>query len=298
VSPAAAGLFTRAIIESGPFLGPLHHTRTLAEAEARGDAFAAKLGCDKAPDVAACLRAKTIAQVLAAIPANLLEAGDLPWAPIVDGDLIPTQPADAIAAGRFNQVAVINGSNRDEERLMLAFGKPLSAQQYIQSVKERAGNAAPRRRAAYPPAAYASPTQAAAAALGDLFFSCRILTASELLAAQVPVYQYEFDDPHAPNGSYPNPAFPLGAYHGAEIQYVLGSIAGEPTATPAQRALSDAMMDYWIRFIAAGDPGGSPAWRRFQPDRPEILSLAPSAIGYESDFAKVHHCELWDSLAR
>jgi para-nitrobenzyl esterase len=110
--------------------------------------------------------------------------------------------------------------------------------------------------------------------------------------------QYEFDDPHAPNGSYPNPAFPLGAYHGAEVQYVLGSIAGNQTATPAQRALSDAMMDYWIGFIASGNPGGAPAWRRFQRDRPEILSLAPGAIGYQSDFAKIHHCELWKSLAR
>jgi para-nitrobenzyl esterase len=187
VSPAAAGLFTRAIIESGPFLGPLHHTRTLAEAEARGDAFAAKLGCDQASEVAACLRAKTTAQVNAAIPANLLEAGDLPWAPIVDGDLIPMQPADAIAAGHFNKVAIINGSNRDEETLMIAFDKPLSAAQYVQSVKARAGSDAPRVLAAYPAAAYASPAQAAAAALGDLFFSCRILTASELLAPQMPV---------------------------------------------------------------------------------------------------------------
>jgi para-nitrobenzyl esterase len=297
VSPAAAGLFTQAILESGPFLGPLHHTRTLAEAEARGDNFAVKLGCDKTSDVAACLRAKTTAQVLAAIPANLLEAGDLPWAPIMDGDLIPTQPADAIAAGRFNKVAVINGSNRNEGTLMTAFGKPLSTQQYIQSVKERAGGDAARVLTAYPPAAYASPAQAAAAALGDLFFSCRILVASELLAASMPVYEYEFDDPHAPNTSYPDPAFPLGACHGSEIQYVLGSIVGDDSASPAQRALSDAMMDYWIEFITSGNPGGSPAWTRFQPDLPEILSLTPRAIGYESDFAKVHHCELWKSLA-
>jgi para-nitrobenzyl esterase len=297
VSPAAAGLFTRAIIESGPFLGPLHHTRTLAEAEARGDAFAAKLACDKTADVAACLRAKTTAQLLTAISANLLEAGDLPWAPIVDGDLVPTQPADAIAAGHFNKVAIINGSNRDEDTLMTAFGKPLSAQQYIQAVKERTGGDASRVLAAYPLSAYASPGQAAAAALGDVFFSCRILAASELLAASMPVYEYEFDDPHAPNTSYPDPAFPLGAYHGSEIQYVLGSIASDDAATPAQRTLSDAMMDYWIGFITSGNPGGSPAWTRFQPDDPKILSLAPGAIGYESDFAKVHHCELWKSLA-
>ena len=251
VSPAAAGLFTRAIIESGPFLGPLDRTRTLAEAEARGEIFAAKLGCDQTPEVAACLRAKTTAQVLATIPANLLEAGDLPWAPIVDGDLIPTQPVDAIGAERFNKVAIINGSNRDEETLMIAFEKPLSAQQYIQSVKERAGSDAPRVLAAYPLAAYASPAQAAAAALGDLFFSCRILAASELLAAQMPVYQYEFDDPRAPNVSYPNPAFPLGAYHGAEIQYVLGSIADDHTVhAGAARAVErdDGLLDKIYRF--------------------------------------------------
>jgi para-nitrobenzyl esterase len=297
VSPAAAGLFTRAILESGPFLGPLHHTRTLAEAEARGETFATKLGCDKPPDVAACLRAKTTAQVLAAIPADLLEAGDLPWAPIVDGDLIPTQPSDAIAAGHFNKVPIINGSNRDEDTLMIAFREPLSAEQYIQSVKKQAGSAAPRVLAAYPPDAYASPAQAVAAALGDLNFSCRILAASELLAPSMPVYEYEFDDPHAPNTSYPNPSFPLGAYHGSEIPYVLGSIAGDHAATPAQRALSDAMMDYWIGFIASGNPAGSPPWKRFQPDREAILSLAPGAIGYEPDFAKTHHCELWNSLA-
>jgi para-nitrobenzyl esterase len=298
VSPAAAGLFARAILESGPFLGPLHHTRTLAEAEARGDNFAAKLGCDKASDVAACLRAKTTTEVLAAIPANLLEAGDLPWAPVVDGHLIPMQPADAIAAGHFNKVAVINGSDRDEGTLFTAFDKPLSADQYVQAVNARAGSNAPRVLAAYPQAGYGSPAQAAAAALGDLTFSCRILKASELLAAAMPVYQYQFGDAQAPNKSYPKPVFPLGAYHGAEIQYVLGNIVSDAAVSPAQRQLSDAMMDYWIRFVTSGSPGGSPAWPRFRMDDPKVLSLAPGAIDSKSDFAKAHHCELWDSMAR
>ena len=52
VSPGAAGLFEGAIIESGYFL----HEQTLAKGEPRGAELAAKLGCDKAADAAACMR--------------------------------------------------------------------------------------------------------------------------------------------------------------------------------------------------------------------------------------------------
>jgi para-nitrobenzyl esterase len=298
VSPAASGLFERAILESGPFLGPLHHTRTLAEAEARGDEFAARLGCDKAADIAGCLRSKTTAQVMTAIPARLIDAGDLVWAPAVDGHLIPNQPAALIAAGHFNKVPVINGSNRDEGSLFIAFRKPLSAQRYEQDVRNRAGKDAAQVLAAYPASNYASPSQAAAAAFGDLTFSCRILKAGELLAPEVSIYQYEFDDPQAPNDSNAKPSFPLGAYHGSEIQYVFGTLPGNLPISPAQRRLSDAMMSYWIGFITSGNPGGSPDWTRLRAEHPEILLLAPGKIGYESDFAKLHHCDFWNSLAR
>jgi para-nitrobenzyl esterase len=298
VSPAAAGLFERAILESGPFLGPFHRTRTMAEAEARGDKFAARLGCDKAADVAGCLRSKTVAQVMAAIPANLIDAGDLVWAPAVDRRLIPAQPAALIAAGHFNKVPVINGSNRDEGSLFLAFRKPLSAQRYEADVRKRAGKDAAQVLAAYPLSNYASPTQAAAAAFGDLTFSCRILKAGELLAPEVPVFQYEFDDPRAPTDPYARPLFPLGAYHGSEIQYVFGTLAADPPPAPAQRRLSDAMMGYWIGFIASGRPGGSPEWKPLGAGQEKVFLLSPGTIGYESDFAKLHHCDFWNSLAR
>jgi para-nitrobenzyl esterase len=298
VSPAASGLFERAILESGPFLGPLHHFHTLAETEARGDEFAARLRCDKAADVAGCLRSKTTAQVMTAIPAGLIDTGDLVWTPAVDGRLIPNQPAAVIASGHFNKVPVINGSNRNEGSLFLAFRKPLSAQRYEQDVRKRAGKAAAQVLATYPASSYASPSQAAAAAFGDLSFSCRILKAGELLAPEVPVYQYEFDDPQAPNDSYGKPSFPLGAYHGSEIQYVFGMLPGNQPVSPAQRQLSDAMMGYWIGFITSGNPGGSPRWTRLDASHPEILLLAPGKISYESDFIKLHHCDFWNSLAR
>jgi para-nitrobenzyl esterase len=249
VSPAAAGLFERAILESGPFL----RLPTLAQAQTRGDQFAAQLGCSGA----ACMRSKSTAEVLNAIPASPISVGPPVWFPVVDGHLIPSQPADAIAAGHLNRVPVINGSNHDEGTLFAAFGgKALSVQEFTAAMQSRFGGNAQRVLAAYPLADYPSPTQASAAGFGDVFFSCRILQAGELLSAWVPVYQYEFDDPNPPNVFTPHPPFPFGAYHGSEIQYVLGSILTKSIATPAQRALAESMMGYWINFISTGEPGG------------------------------------------
>ena len=58
------------------------------------------------------------------------------------------------------------------------------------------------------------------------------------------------------------------------------------------------MMDYWIRFVTSGNPGGAATWTRFQANDPRILVLVPGAITIETDFAKTHHCELWNSIAR
>ena len=291
VSPAADGLFERAILESGPFL----HVPTLDQAETRGDQFAAKLGCSVA---AACMRSKSTAEVLNAIPASPISLGTPLWFPVVDGHLIPSQPADAIAAGRLNRVPVINGSNRDEGTLFAAFGpQALSPQDFTTTVRSRFGGNAQRVLAAYPLADYTSPTQASAAGLGDAVFSCRILRAGELLSAWVPVYQYEFNDPNAPNSFVPNPPFPFGAYHGSEIQYVWGSVLSKSIATSAQRGLAESMMRYWINFISTGEPGGTtPKWERFHADQPRTLSLSSGTIHYESDFAGVHHCDLWNSI--
>ena len=294
VSPAAAGLFDRAILESGPF----PHMIPLAEAEKRGDQFATALGCSGA-DVAPCMRSKSTDAVLTAIPASAISLGPPVWFPVMDGHLIPSQPDDAIAAGKLNKVPVINGSNHDEGTLFVAFGKQLTPEEFTKGVESRFGNDAKRVLTAYPLSSYPSPTQASAAGFGDAIFSCRILKAGELLSAHVPVYQYEFNDTNAPNVFLPNPPFPFGAYHGSEIQYVLGTVGTRGASpTPAQQALSNAMMTYWINFISSGEPAGNPRWERFRPVDPRILSLSPDAIRYESGFSAAHHCDLWNSMMR
>ncbi|MGO9450499.1 MAG: carboxylesterase/lipase family protein [Candidatus Binataceae bacterium] len=293
VSPASAGLFQRAILESGPCLRP----RPLAEAETHGQDFAAKLGCTA--DVPACLRSKTIGEVLNALPGDALSGPPI-WNPVVDGHLIPKQPAEAFQSGNFNKVSFINGSNHDEGTLFLWFSEPMTADQYASSIQARLGPDAARVRAAYPLSNYASPLPATAAIFGDSVFSCSVRKASQLLSAQVPTYEYEFNDRNAPNIFTPHPPYPMGAYHASEIQYVFQSKPRARWSQPLageQLKLSDQMMRYWTSFIASGDPDGTaPKWTPYQASEDKILSLAPGAVSYESDFAKQHHCEIWDSI--
>lgn len=108
VSPLSAGLFDRAIVQSGAYQ---LDTPSLAASEERGVAFAARAGC--ADQTAACLRA---------LPAQTLLdlAKDKPFLAInqstVDGKILVEPQRAALEAGRINRVAVMQGSNRDEGR--------------------------------------------------------------------------------------------------------------------------------------------------------------------------------------
>src|ERR1700722_15565517 len=82
-SPLAAGMFSKAIIESGAYA----NTPTLAKAEAQGTAFATTAGC--ASQTAACLRALPVATLLANEPTG--------YVPTVDGTILPLNPKFAFA---------------------------------------------------------------------------------------------------------------------------------------------------------------------------------------------------------
>src|SRR5262249_16079799 len=105
VSPAARGLFAKAILESPPSLLPPPRPCRRA-AGAAGEAAAAKTGC--AGQTAACLRGLPVTTILnnqGAVGMN------------VDGAVLPQSIGTALASGDFSHVPVINGANHDEWRL-------------------------------------------------------------------------------------------------------------------------------------------------------------------------------------
>ena len=303
-SPGAAGLFSRAILESGACITP--ETSLPAEdAEAGGVRMAAALGCD-GEDALACLRAEPATDVVLALPARRGVTGPESWAPATGLDVLPLPPREALASGRSAKVPVIDGTNADEGQLFAYLRglklELLTASAYADEVARLFGARAPALLAAYPADAYPSPRDAYAAVLTDGIFACPAYALDRLLARRGPVYAYEFADPAPPFAPPTLPwAKPHGSFHTAEIAFVFGTpwLLADPKAfDDAQQALSARMRAAWGAFAATGRPEGAGfAWPRFEGAGP-IVELAPGDVGTAAGFGERHRCDLWERADR
>ncbi len=175
VSPGSAGLFHRAIIESGT---PTIRWPNHAESASQGDDFAIALGCADAATVASCMRNRTFQQVLLALPLStqqvITPAGRVHWNPVVDGLELPDQPRLLLQAGQFHQVPTIVGFTRDEGAGFIPRTFPAGATlaQYEAWVADEFGADGPAVLGMYPAADYPLPGDAMARVLGDGQFVC------------------------------------------------------------------------------------------------------------------------------
>jgi para-nitrobenzyl esterase len=296
VSPGAKGLFAKAIIESGAYAETLP---TETQAEAVGQTVATKVGCTD--QTAACLRKVPVDQLL-----NAETSTTASQLPNVDGAVLPADYATAFSTGAFNHVPVVAGSNRDEWGLFVALdqdlaGHPSTAATYVSDIQSEFG--VPAAVAAlfasqYPVSAYPSADLALRALGTDLVFACNARTDVRNLSQFVPTYQYEFNDPNAPDMFFGLPlTFPMGAYHASEIQYLWPT----PTATPLnadQQQLATAMQTYWANFAKKGDPngGGVPTWPAFTATSEQTQSLVPPVPTTITNFAAEHQCAFWSAV--
>ncbi len=298
VSPGSRGLFQKAIIQSGAFA---LNQQPLAAAETAGEAFAANAGC---PDqTAACLRKLPVADLVSAPFAGIPG--------VVDGQVLTEPIGTALAAGRFARVPVLDGTNHDEERIFVSFGRAVSGgsnvgipgQQVTASSYQTdiaAVLAVPAGRAAaiaaqYPLAAYPSAAVAFSTLVGDASFACPALQLDSLTAKRAPTFGYEFNDDAAPEIFAPPLIPPAVATHGSELQYLF-DLPNAPVPTPlnaGQQALADSMRAAWARFAATGNPATTAVpWPAFG-DGAQMLSLVPPRPSVETDFAVGHHCSFW-----
>ncbi|MBL7489960.1 carboxylesterase family protein [Frankia sp. AgB1.9] len=290
-SPSAAGLFQRAIAESGCSIGAVAQPK----AAAAGSALAQKLGCTDTATQLACLRGRSAADVLAASSASMptLATGTR---------ILPTDVETAFQSGKYHRVPLINGTNHDEGTLLLllALGtfRPTEPQ-YEGLVAQQYGASSQKVLAAYPASKYSSPTLALAAVVTDSDFTCPALRADAALSRSTLVYGYEFNDPSPPVLLQSD--FPLGAYHGSELAYVFQRTpvqGGAPRFTPAQLALSNQIIDYWTHFARYGVPDttGQPRWPAAVSRQVQSLDPAGTRPVSISSVVNDHHCSLWDSL--
>ncbi|MEU8218784.1 carboxylesterase family protein [Micromonospora taraxaci] len=306
-APAAAGLFHRAIMQSNSCANPV---QTRADAVGAAEEFARRVGCTAPAAVAACLRA--------ADPARLVETAGYPGAgmdlgPVVDGRTLPVDPAYALTTGRLHPVPVLTGMNRHESRLVV-WGMersglncpkppkpdqepescPLTDEQYRDQVRAMFGDRAEEVLAHYPRDAAQPASATLGAVLTDHDYAEPFYSAAMAFARRVPTFAYEFADEDAPFFTEgPEPTFPVGAYHCAELPYLF-TVDYAETLTPTQRRLSDTMVRTWTDFARTGRAG----WPRLGGGSSYVRVLAGDGGSGTNDFAAAHKYGFWRSFDR
>jgi len=298
ISPLSAGLFHRAIVQSG---GYMLDAPSLADSQKRGVEFAKRVGCEE--NTASCLRALDAAKILD--NTDLLGPGRAFDFATVDGRVLTETQRAAFTAGRFHRVPVLVGNNTDEGLLFMDPKLSMDAhRQMLEAVLSAKGKDPAGALAAYSLENYPNAYEASSAAHGDEYYACGAQTSARLLAQWVPAYSYEFADDAA--SSYR-------AAHSTELKYLfdlsmtseLGdgpykhiglAVSGRPDELPpGSKALSLAMRTSWVSFARSGSPV-SPLFPRWPPAREAIQVLKPGAPEVQSleAFAVRHHCALWD----
>lgn len=291
-APGAAGLFARALIESGSCRGL--PTRTAAQAT--GATFATAANCTG--DIPACLRAQTAEQLIRAQPpvASILVSGI--YQPVIDGTIQPAQPQVRIAAGQHNHVPFIVGANSDETG---AAAPPASAfatdDDYRAALVAQFGATfADQIYQHYPPPSvtgspFATRRAAYVRATTDARFVCpsRSIARAFATGQAEATYRYFF--------AYPATLF--GAVHGSELVFLFGNfdaivtMAGPYQPTATDLAVSAAVQADWTSFARGGAPTGTPAWPRYDATDPaRVFTATPST----QTGIRTADCDFWDGL--
>jgi len=257
---------------------------------------ATELDCPDPAGAAACLRGKSVEELL---------SSPFPFsAPTYGNALLPAHPADAVRAGRFHRLPVLSGGTRDEGN---GFGAALEASGHLTEpayqslLADSFGADAARIATRYPAGDYPMPAAAWGAVVTDRAWACPTLQGNELLAQRTRTYAFEFADRTAPPLSPVPPAFPLGAAHAHELAYLFDLGGYHLLQTPAQERLADQMIGYWSNFARSGDPNGRtlPPWRAVRAgDHPTYAQSLETATGFPGpvDLSARHHCDLWRTI--
>jgi para-nitrobenzyl esterase len=247
-TPAASGLFNKAISESGD---GWEAQRSLADQEKTDVELAASagLGADATPEQ---LRALPVDKLLTE-PRAFAGAG-----PFEDGRLIVGTRAAAFAKDREIHVPLIIGSNSYEASLMRGFAIPPAT-----VLADLPAAAKPL----YPP----SDQHAAASAFTDSVMGAPARWIAAQVSRRAPAYLYHFSYlPTATRGTAP------GAAHASEIPFVFGSwpAAFERAASAEDRAMEKLVHGCWITFAKTGRPAcGDKAWPAYRPATDTLMEF-------------------------
>ncbi len=292
-APAAQGLFHGVAMQSSVPTGC--ELQTLADSQQRtGTRVANATGCANASDIAACLRGKSVNEIVGAV-SGLTDIFARVYGPNMDGHIFPDQPRKLIEARRYKSLPVIIGGTADETKTFLnAIGPVPDPTSYAEAVTKLFGvQSRDAILARYPAASFASPRGALDVATTDAYFTCTTRRVARLLTSvqTEPVYTYFFS--HVLENNPVERA--RGAGHTAEHPFFF-PWTGKFLQSEGERQLQGAMLLYWSKMAATGNPNGegNPVWPRYDAKTDAHLELAtPPRAGTA---LRKDQCDFWDGV--
>jgi para-nitrobenzyl esterase len=296
--PSARGLFGRAIAQSVP-----------------GTYFSDELARDIAREIAGeAGLAPTAADLATVDPRRLTAAGEAlganiwayadrwgqvaptatPFSPVVDGEVLPATPWQAVAAGAARDVELLVGHNRDEFRLFLVMGGQLGkigeaeAAWALRTFAPGGAEEERSYRAAFPEA---TPGELFERVHTDWLFGMPSLRLAEAqIAAGGRAHVYELTWPAPGSGGV------LGACHALDVPLLFGTFEADlglllfaGSGVPEEaRELSARFRRSWTGFARTGDPG----WPAFDGEGRlvQVLDAEPDVRPYPEEASR----RLWE----
>ncbi|MGX5680327.1 carboxylesterase/lipase family protein [Schumannella luteola] len=270
--PRAAGLFARAIAQSSP-ANAVYPAEVAAEWAAEYLELLSEEVDDSSTestteeDAAALLLSASVEAIVAAttrMQRRVPDArpGTMPLAPVIDGDLLPERPLDAIKAGRAHPVPLIIGTNDREGslfrgRLDILASNPRRVRAIFARTKKKARKAL---KAQYP----GLPARRPAADFGgDFAFWFPSVKLAERHSRFAPTYMYRFDIATrllrltGHDATHGLELFALFDRMSGAFGRMLGALGGRRAFVRAGRR----MQHSWLSFARHGQPGEH--WPRY-----------------------------------
>jgi para-nitrobenzyl esterase len=287
VSPVAKGLFRRAIIQSLPLM--FQPAIQLKSAEVEGET--------RAPDIAA-LRMVSAEQILKQIVVRPTLSTGVRLFPVVDGWLLPKDPADLIGTKQQASMPVLIGYAAEEGKFFLGTA-PKNISGFQTFVQSKFG--APQLESILK--MYPAKTDADAPdALGRFFGDYELITSTVLTARAMAragdVHLYLFSREGPLSRRLWN-----GATHTSEIPYVFDHVtAPSGDFESKDKTVSEAMAGAWVRFAKTGDPNAPdlPTWPAYREPGYQYLNYSDTiTTGAGFREAQVEFCtRLLEQLRR
>jgi para-nitrobenzyl esterase len=271
-SPLATGLFQRAIMESGECQStfnedirtPIPYNHISGTGEGAGERLANDLGVMDSPDTLKRLRGIAADEILKAWSKD----GHLHFDAIVDGWIVPEQPAKFFAEGKQMRVATLVGSNADEATV---FGhndlKTIS--QYKTYLMEDTGKYSDQEFQAYPATSDAGVSAQSLQLENDFFAYDAYSMAQTMTRVSEKAYLYYFT--FVESGKREQ----LGAYHGQELRFLSNIFPDDWEHSRDDGRLGETVRIYWTQFAKTGDPNaaGIVEWPAYDAHADQCLDL-------------------------